>query len=99
MSPARSRRGRTYGSDGRLAFESHGACWELTVEEGRGRCAPSSRAPDLRFADTALASLFLGGERATQLARAELITGAGSAIAVADRMFASAIAPWCPEVF
>ncbi len=90
---------RTFATDGSLAFERNGAPWELVVDGGRGQCRRSSRAPQLRFADSALASILLGGVGATALARAERITGDAAAIAMADRMFASAIAPWCPEVF
>jgi len=90
---------RTYSHDGVLRFAANGGTFELTVEAGRGGCVATTKAPSIQFADTGLASTFLGGERAIQLARAERITGDPAAIALADRMFASAIHPWCPEVF
>lgn len=90
---------RTYGVDGKLVFDSHGATWELVVEAGRGACKRSMGTPSLRFADTALAAIFLGGDAPSRLARADLIRGTAESLALADRMFGSAIAPWCPEVF
>ncbi len=90
---------RTYPTDGKLVFDSHGATWELVVSGGRGTCKRSMGTPSLRFAETALASVFLGTEAPTRLARAELVTGSPAALALADKLFASAIAPWCPEVF
>lgn len=90
---------RSYGADGALVFESHGATWRLAVEAGRGACTRSSATASLRFGDTALASCFLGGEAPSVLARAGLIAGDPAALALADRMFGSSIAPWCAEVF
>lgn len=90
---------RTYSVDGTLRFATGDATWELIVEGGRGRCTRSERPAELRLADTTLASLYLGGVTATQLALAERVHGEASVLGRADRMFASAIAPWCPEVF
>lgn len=90
---------RRYPADGRIRFEIDGASWELAVVDGRGRCAPTTHTPELRLDRASLGALFLGGTSATQLARAELVRGEPSAIAAADRLFASAIAPWCPEIF
>lgn len=90
---------RTYPADGKLVFDSHGATWELVVSGGRATCKPSLGTPSLRFEATALASVVLGTEAPSRLARVELVHGSADALAVADRMFASAIAPWCPEVF
>ena len=90
---------RTYPVDGKLVFDSHGATWELVVSAGRGTCKRSMGTPSLRFAETALASVVLGTEAPSRLARAELVAGSLEALALADTLFASAIAPWCPEVF
>jgi predicted acetyltransferase len=97
--PAKALAARGYGADGTLRFASDGAAWELVVEAGHGRCSPTTRAAELVLAPTALGSLYLGGVSATQLARASLVRGDVTALALADRMFASSIAPWCPEVF
>lgn len=90
---------RRYAADGVIRFAIDEACWELAVVDGRGRCTPTTQTPDLRLDRPSLGALYLGGTSATQLARAELVRGEPSAIATTDRLFASAIAPWCPEIF
>ena len=44
-------------------------------------------------------TLYLGGVRATTLARAGRIEGSRPALARADALFAWSLAPSCPEVF
>jgi predicted acetyltransferase len=92
---------RRYAADGALRLAIDGAAWELEVSDGgRARCtAAEPGAPALRLSRPALGSLYLGGVSASQLARAGIVHGDPAAIATADRMFASSIAPWCPEVF
>jgi predicted acetyltransferase len=90
---------RHYAADGALCFAVGDTRWALVVEAGRGRCAPSAAAPELRFEGTALGSVFLGGVAVATLARAGRITGDPAAIARADRMFGWPVAAWCPEVF
>ncbi len=90
---------RGYSSDGTLRFAVGATTYELRVEAGRGHCAPTTKTADLTFALTTLGSLFLGTTTATQLARADLIRGEAAALLTADRLFASQVAPWCPEVF
>jgi predicted acetyltransferase len=95
---------RRYATDGALRLVVDGAAWDLTVSDsGHARCAAAAEAaqapPTLRLSLPALGSLYLGGFSAAQLARGGLVHGAPSAISAADRLFASAIAPWCPEVF
>jgi predicted acetyltransferase len=91
--------GRRYAADGALCFESDGATWRLAVSGGEATCARSDAAPELRFANTALASAFLGGVSVATLARAGRVTGAPDAIARAARLFSWPVAPWCPELF
>lgn len=90
---------RTYADDGELHFSIDGEAWTLHVRDGRGTCGPARAAAELSIERAALGALYLGGVPASRLARAGRITGADEAIARADRMFASAIAPWCPELF
>jgi len=90
---------RTYAADGALCIAVEDAAFELVVERGAPHCAPAVRAPELRMSRAALGALYLGGVPASRLARADLVHGDAAALATADRMFASAIAPWCPEVF
>lgn len=92
---------RRYAADGVLRLAVDGAAWELRTEgDGRARCTPAEPgAPALVVSRPALGSLYLGGVSASQLARAGAVRGDPAAIAMADRLFASPIAPWCPEVF
>jgi predicted acetyltransferase len=92
---------RRYTGEGALRLEVEGAVWELAAGAGgHARCtAAEPGAPALRLSRQALGSLYLGGASASQLARAGAVLGEPAAIAVADRLFASPAAPWCPEVF
>jgi len=90
---------RGYTSDGTLKFAIDRARYELVVQNGRGVCTPTTDTPQLLLSANVLESLYLGTTTATQLARAELVQGRPDAILVADRLFASSVAPWCPEVF
>jgi hypothetical protein len=91
---------RTYPADGKLVFDSHGATWELVVSGGRATCKPSLGTPSLRFEATALASVVPWAPRLRAGSPASSwSTDPRMPLAIADRMFASAIAPWCPEVF
>lgn len=90
---------RTYAADGHLLLELEGQVYELRVEGGAARCQASGGPAALRLDRPALGSLYLGGVRAALLARAGRIDGDPEALALADRMFTSAPAPWCPEIF
>jgi predicted acetyltransferase len=91
--------GRRYPADGVLRLGVGGATWQLAAEAGRGTVTASDREPDLRMDHATLGSLYLGGFGADLLARAGRLHGSAAAVATAERMFASAVAPWCPEVF
>jgi predicted acetyltransferase len=82
-----------------LLFAVGDARYELTVDAGEARCATTTRTPEISFSQQTLASLYLGCTSASQLARADLVQGKPATIALADRLFASRVAPWCPEVF
>jgi predicted acetyltransferase len=90
---------RHYGGDATLGLGIGDQTWELAVEGGRARCTATRREADLRMPLATLGALYLGGVPASRLARAGRLAGDPAAIAIADRVFASAIAPWCPEVF
>jgi len=90
---------RRFAADGALRFAVDDATWQLVVREGRGQTEPTTQAPELRLSRTLLGTALLGGTSLTRLARAGRLTGDAAAIARADQMFVSAIAPWCPEVF
>lgn len=92
-------RARRYTNDGVLRFTFADNTYELVVEGGEARCAPTTRDAELHIGHAALGSLYLGGFTATRLARAGLVHGEARAISIADRLFTSPIAPWCAEVF
>ncbi len=90
---------RRYTSDGSLRISVGVATYELAVSGGTAQCTPTSKSADVTLAPTTLSSLYLGMTSASQLARADLVRGDAAAITTADRLFASPVAPWCPEVF
>lgn len=98
---------RTYPADGALVLEVRddfcpavGGTFLLEARDGRSRCAPTGAAPDLSLAARDLGALSLGGVRPSQLARAGRVTAhRPGALAVADRLFPTAPAPWCPFEF
>jgi len=99
--------GRRYAAEGELTLELTDAflpdcagTWTLTTGADGASVARSSRTPDLALDTTDLPAMYLGTFRATRLARAvrveELREGA---VARADALFATDIAPWCSKVF
>ena len=91
---------RTYAADGELRFSVDERSWHMVVEHGRAvRCAEAGDGADLAMSRAALGALYLGGVLASRLARADVIAGGPAALALADRMFASPRAPWCPDLF
>jgi predicted acetyltransferase len=96
-------RARSYASGEQLVLDVRDTfCpWNegcYRIEEGEVSRAGSE--PDLRLDVRELASTFLGGFSFSQLERAGLVEElrAGS-ITCADRLFATPVAPWCPEMF
>jgi predicted acetyltransferase len=90
---------RSYEVPGTLRIRVDGQPLELVVgADGAAECSPTDGA-DLELSRSTLGTLFLGCASATRLARAGLVAGDPRAIARADRMFATPIAPWCPEIF
>jgi len=95
--------GRSFAAPDRVVIEVadefcpwNAGRWQV----GEGSVERTHSAPDLRCDVTALGSVYLGGFTWTQLARAlrvqELSPGA---IARADGLFRTSIAPWCTEIF
>ncbi len=94
---------RSYASDGSVVIQIadafcpwNGGCWRVS-----GAGAERTRSePELRCDVSALGSVYLGGFTWTQLARALRVEEARpGAIARADGLFRTALAPWCPEIF
>lgn len=90
---------RGYTTDGALRIAVDGVTWQLVTRDGRGHAEPTPQPAELHVSRATLSSLYLGATPASRLARAGLVTGDAAAITRADALFASAIAPWCPEVF
>ena len=103
--------GRTYGLDGNatggLNFDLqdeycpwNAGRWRLDVSDGHGVAQRTDKPADLALDANALASLFLGGFKATALAAAgrvgELRPGS---LAAADALFPTVLQPWCPQEF
>lgn len=74
--------------------------WRVTVDDGYARVVETDEPPDLRLDITDLGAVYLGGFSFASLGRAgrtmEFTEGSRRA---ADRMFASDMPPWCPEIF
>jgi predicted acetyltransferase len=98
---------RSYAEDGSVVIEvidefmpAAAGRWRLRVAGGRGRVESTSDAAELLLDTTDLSAVYLGAFSFADLARAgrteEL---AVSARARADRLFATDVTPWCPEVF
>jgi predicted acetyltransferase len=90
---------RRYGADGLLRLQVEDEAHALQVDGGVGRCARTEQRPDLVLDRAALGAIYLGGVPPSRLAQAGLIEGTPAGLALADRMFASEVAPWCPELF
>ncbi len=73
--------------------------YELNASTETAECHPTQKNADVSCEVDVLGALFLGGHRATTLARAGRITGDPAAIESLDRMFAWSPLPWCPEIF
>ena len=73
--------------------------FELDASPDGARCKPTDAEPELTMDAAALGSIYLGGARVTSLARANRIEGDDASVLLAERLFHSDVAPWCPEIF
>jgi predicted acetyltransferase len=99
-------RARRYATDGRLVLELSDPlelCGGRFVLEGGPQgatCQPSQLTAELAMGTQALASISLGGVSLHVLAEAGLIDELRpGALAIGERMFRSARAPWCSTFF
>jgi predicted acetyltransferase len=98
---------RGYRADGFLVFDvNDGFCdwnagrWHLNVTGGRARVERTTEEPDLLVDVTDLATAYLGAFSFTQMIRAGRVTEKRAGAAdLADLMFRTPFAPWCPEIF
>lgn len=93
---------RAYAGDGRIVLEVRDPfCpwneerYELVVDGEHATCEPTDDAVDIACSVNDLGGLYLGGSTFGRLARAGLVTEVRpGALAEADAIFASRIAPW-----
>lgn len=70
-----------------------------STPDGSDRCERTNSAAEAVLTPFALGAIYLGGNRADDLARAGVIAGSRKAIRQLDTMFRWSPAPWCQEVF
>lgn len=74
--------------------------FRLTADDdGTAACVPANADPEIELTPFALGSVYLGGRRFRDLARAGLLTGNTEALRRGDTMFDCDRKPWCQEVF
>lgn len=99
--------GRRYGVQGRLVLRVRDAfcSWndghfELNGGPSNAECKPCAGNPDLELTAADLAAVYLGGNRFHTLRAAGRVEEVRrGAVALADAMFATDRAPWCPSFF
>ena len=95
---------RSYVESGRLVLEVRDdlcpwnqGCFELEASPEGVACRPTTASPDFTITVTGLASAYLGAASLTRLSQAGLAEERTSgALHLADRMFATRLAPWTP---
>ena len=91
---------RRYPADGELVLDVSGTRMLLEAHGGEGRCSATARDADIALDRPRLASLYLGGYRATALRDAMLLHELRpGACAQADSMFRAEREPWCSYEF
>ncbi|MDQ3783139.1 MAG: GNAT family N-acetyltransferase [Actinomycetota bacterium] len=97
---------RSYETDGTIVMgitdptrPSNSGAYRLDITDGSAVCSPTDEEAAVTMDIRELGALYLGGRSAVTLQRAGLIAGTRPAVAHLDRLFRTAAAPWCPEVF
>ncbi|MDP6666428.1 MAG: GNAT family N-acetyltransferase [Dehalococcoidia bacterium] len=98
---------RTYLAEGSLVIEvedafipEYGGRFELTGGPDGAKCVATKKSPDITLPTTSLAAIYLGGAKLMDLDRAGCVEeNTEGSIALADAMFATTRAPWCPLMF
>ena len=98
---------RTYQGSGALTlqlrdpmYEDLVGRWRLDVSDGRGTVARTEGEPDLELGIEDLGAMYLGEWSASTLAQSgRVVERADGALELADRLFATSLRPWCPQVF
>ena len=98
---------RTYLTSGTLIFEVEdsfipewGGRFELSGGPDGSRCTSTRKFPDITLPSATLATIYLGGANLRDLERAgRAEENTEGAIELAEAMFATVRAPWCPMMF
>jgi predicted acetyltransferase len=98
---------RTYGASDRVVFEVrdgflpwNSGRWELEATPDGGRVSRTQANPDLALTAADMGAIYLGGVRFGELALAGRVEEqTPGAVARADALFCTALAPWCPGGF
>ena len=96
---------RSFEQDGQIVFtvtddmEYINGTYRLTVTEGIAAVEPTTAAADVVLGARELGALFLGRVCADLYSSTGHITGDALAIRTLGQIFATARAPWCPEMF
>jgi predicted acetyltransferase len=91
---------RGYLADGEVVLGVDGARQLLQAQGGEGRCQPTDREPHIELTASALASVFLGGYRFTELRDGmRLRERSPGACVRADSLFRAEREPWCSYTF
>ncbi len=98
---------RTYLAEGSIVFDVEdsfvpewGGRFELSGGPDGATCVATTKSADITLPTASLAAIYLGGAKLVDLQRAgrvEEITD--GAVSLADAMFATVRAPWCPLMF
>ena len=99
--------GRSYAAESRLTFELvddfcpwNAGTWVLEAGSSGASVSPTDDKANLRLTAEDLGAVYLGGATVAQLQRAGRIEElTDNAVAVADDLFYTDRAPWCPEIF
>ena len=96
---------RTYEIDGAVTLEVAddlgfaSGTFRLDVADGVARVSRTEAAAEVALDVRELGALYLGMGGAGRLAAAGRISGEAAAVTLLDRLFRTAAAPWCPEMF
>lgn len=97
---------RSYETDGSTIIEvsddyrpSTSGVFEVVVEGGEAKCVATDQEPEVSMGIDVLGHLYLGGGSAVTMAAAGRLAGSTESVVSLHRLFTTAAAPWCPEVF
>jgi len=98
---------RTYLTEGSLVLEvvdgyipEWGGRFELVGGPDGATCVPTTKPTDITLPTASLSTIYLGGAKLADLERAGRVEeNTYGSIALADAMFATLRAPWCPLMF